>query len=48
MFHGNGVYIWADGCKYVGEFSFNKKHGSGTYEWTDGRVFKGSWSRGLR
>jgi hypothetical protein len=48
MFHGNGVYIWADGSKYIGEFYLNKKHGKGIYEWNDGRKFEGIWDCGLR
>ncbi len=27
FFHGNGVYVWIDGAKYVGEFHLNQKHG---------------------
>ena len=43
MFLGNGVYMWIDGAKYVGEFHYNHKHGHGKYTWSDGREFEGSW-----
>jgi hypothetical protein len=36
---GMGVYTWADGRKYEGEYKDDKKHGYGLYEWVDGRHY---------
>lgn len=35
------MYIWVDGCVYVGEFCDGKKDGSGIYIWLDGRKYIG-------
>lgn len=37
--HGEGVYKWKDGRKYVGSYEFDKKSGFGKYYWNDGRIF---------
>ena len=39
--HGNGVYKWADGRMYEGEYLNDKKHGYGIYTYPDGRSYKG-------
>ena len=39
--HGQGVYSWADGRKYEGEYKDDKKHGYGIYTYPDGRSYKG-------
>lgn len=44
--HGVGIYFWADGRKFEGQYSGDKKDGFGTYCWTDGRKYEGWWSRG--
>jgi hypothetical protein len=43
---GLGVYTWADGRCYMGEYKDDKKHGYGIYKWADGRLYLGYWSKG--
>ena len=33
----------ADGAKYVGEFSSDKRHGQGTHTWASGSKYVGGW-----
>ena len=36
-----GVYIWAEGARYEGEYKEHKKHGRGLQTWpTGGRLFE--------
>lgn len=44
--HGQGIYTWADGRKYEGEYINDKKHGFGIYTYPDGRSYKGQWANG--
>ena len=44
--HGKGVYTWADGRRYEGEYVNDKKHGYGVYTYPDGRSYKGEWANG--
>jgi hypothetical protein len=48
MMHGDGVYKWQDGRKYVGGYELDKKSGYGKYYWNDGRIFEGLWQNGKR
>ena len=41
-----GTYNYANGDKYVGEFSNGARHGRGSYTYTGGRVKKGTWKFG--
>ena len=41
--HGYGVYTWADGRQYEGNFVNDLKEGEGTLVWADGRKYIGSW-----
>ncbi len=34
---GVGIYTWADGRRYEGEYLDDKKHGFGFYTWADRR-----------
>ena len=43
--HGYGIYTWANGAKYEGEWKDAKLHGFGTYTFSDGRVLKGIWKK---
>ena len=43
MKNGLGVYTFADGSKYSGEFVNNEYHGMGKFEWFDGKVYEGNW-----
>jgi hypothetical protein len=40
---GLGVYKWADGSVYDGQWFDNKIHGYGQYLWYDGRQYYGQW-----
>jgi len=44
--HGEGIFTWEDGRRYVGQYVADKKVGYGVYEWKDGRQFKGNWVNG--
>ena len=43
---GHGIYIYADGVRYDGQYLNDKKEGYGLYYWTDGRQYEGWWSAG--
>jgi hypothetical protein len=36
-----GVYEWADGRRYEGDWLDNNMHGKGVYTWKDGRKYEG-------
>lgn len=44
--HGKGVFTWADGRKYEGEYYDDKKQGHGIFHWPDGRQYNGFWMAG--
>jgi len=35
---GSGVYSWADGRRYEGEYVDDKKEGYGVFSWADGKT----------
>lgn len=39
---GHGIYTWANGAKYDGEYKDNKKNGHGLHTWPDGSMYKGA------
>lgn len=43
---GSGQYIWADGCRYEGEWRHGMRHGYGTLRWPSGAVYEGEFSGG--
>jgi S1-C subfamily serine protease len=45
---GYGEYYWADGLKYVGEFTDGMKTGFGTIIWPDGEYYQGNWSNDMK
>lgn len=45
---GRGLYIWANGNRYEGEFLANRMHGQGAYSWTDGRTYVGGFAADQR
>ncbi|XP_059180370.1 radial spoke head 10 homolog B isoform X2 [Centropristis striata] len=45
---GHGVFTWAGGLKYEGEFVSNIPMGQGTYTWPDGSSYKGEVYNGVR
>ena len=46
--HGRGLFIWASGQSYEGEYKNNKRNGFGQYSDTDGRIYFGEWRQGRR
>lgn len=38
---GKGMFKWADGATYTGEFKNNDMHGQGVYIWDDARKYEG-------
>ena len=38
-----GVYLWADGRMYQGDWLNNNMHGKGVYTWKDGRRYDGEY-----
>ena len=46
MMHGFGIFTFADGRVYRGEYVRDKKEGPGVFEWPDGREFEGTWQDG--
>lgn len=45
---GYGVYSWADGRRYEGEWKNGKQHGKGKYILLDGTIKTGIWEDGKR
>jgi hypothetical protein len=46
--HGYGIYHWADGRIYDGQWFNGKQHGRGKYILQDGHVKIGEWVNGKR
>jgi hypothetical protein len=46
--NGHGVYQWAKGARYEGEFKDGDFHGQGTYTWPDGKKFTGAFKNNKR
>jgi hypothetical protein len=44
--HGKGVFTWADGRIYNGDYFNDKKHGYGEFTWPDGKKYCGLWQDG--
>jgi len=45
---GHGVYTWANGAKYDGEYKDNKKNGHGLHTWPDGSMYEGEYLEGMQ
>lgn len=45
---GRGIFSWADGRTYEGEYFEDKKQGHGIYKWQNGRVYDGLWANGVQ
>lgn len=44
--HGQGKYLWIDGCMYVGEWCKGKAMGRGTFSWPSGATYEGNFNNG--
>ncbi|KAL8136351.1 hypothetical protein V2J09_002352 [Rumex salicifolius] len=44
--HGNGKYLWADGCMYEGEWRRGKATGKGRFSWPSGAIYEGEFRAG--
>jgi hypothetical protein len=44
--HGTGVYTWADGSKYEGDFKGDLAEGHGKKIFVDKSYYEGAWIRG--
>ncbi|XP_022746663.1 phosphatidylinositol 4-phosphate 5-kinase 6-like isoform X2 [Durio zibethinus] len=45
--HGNGKYLWTDGCMYVGEWFKGKTMGKGKFSWPSGATYEGDFKSGF-
>ncbi|XVF82321.1 hypothetical protein PTKIN_Ptkin16aG0037200 [Pterospermum kingtungense] len=45
--HGDGKYLWTDGCMYVGEWSKGKTIGKGKFSWPSGATYEGDFRSGF-
>ncbi|XP_023732900.1 phosphatidylinositol 4-phosphate 5-kinase 6 [Lactuca sativa] len=41
--HGDGKYLWSDGCMYVGEWCKGKSNGKGKFSWPSGATYEGQF-----
>lgn len=46
--HGQGTFVWDNGDKYIGGFSYRKFSGQGTYYYASGAKYVGQWSNDLK
>lgn len=45
--HGEGKYLWTDGCMYVGEWFKGKTKGKGRFSWPTGATYEGEFKSGF-
>ncbi|WOL04063.1 hypothetical protein Cni_G12784 [Canna indica] len=45
--HGNGKYLWTDGCMYEGEWRRGKTTGRGKFSWPSGATYEGEFKAGF-
>ncbi|KAG7226419.1 hypothetical protein INR49_013831 [Caranx melampygus] len=48
LMDGTGLFTWAGGLKYEGDFVCNVPMGQGVYTWPDGSTYKGEVYNGIR
>ncbi|XP_047340912.1 phosphatidylinositol 4-phosphate 5-kinase 6-like [Impatiens glandulifera] len=44
--HGQGKYLWTDGCMYMGEWQKGKIIGKGRFSWPSGATYEGEFKSG--
>ncbi|XP_020533854.1 phosphatidylinositol 4-phosphate 5-kinase 6 isoform X2 [Jatropha curcas] len=44
--HGQGKYLWTDGCMYLGEWYKGKTMGKGKFSWPSGATYEGDFKSG--
>jgi len=44
--HGQGKYLWTDGCMYVGEWITGSTMGKGRFSWPSGATYEGEFKSG--
>ena len=42
---GSGIFRYANGDKYTGQFQNGDKHGQGTFVWKSGDSYIGQWKQ---
>ncbi|KAL8172194.1 hypothetical protein V2J09_023998 [Rumex salicifolius] len=45
--HGQGKYLWIDGCMYIGEWFRGQTIGKGTFSWPSGATYEGEFKSGF-
>ncbi|XP_017228165.1 phosphatidylinositol 4-phosphate 5-kinase 6 isoform X2 [Daucus carota subsp. sativus] len=45
--HGQGSYMWSDGCMYVGEWFRGQLTGKGKFSWIGGATYEGQFKDGF-
>jgi hypothetical protein len=45
---GKGVYKFANGDMYTGNFTNGKKNGVGKYNYANGDIYEGEWKNDLK
>lgn len=48
MRDGEGVFVWASGNIYKGQYHKDERNGYGRMEWTDGSAYEGEWKNGIQ
>jgi len=46
--HGQGIFTWTTGDKYIGEYKAGKMHGIGTYVFKNGQKYEGEYKENKR
>ena len=46
--HGYGIYRWADGSVYYGEYKENKRDGQGYQRWANGDEYCGEYKNDMQ
>ena len=46
--NGHGIFKWADGRIYEGDWNNDLRHGEGEMKWPNGRKYKGGWKDGVQ